>query len=174
MGNPNRIHHSASLSGASCNEDFTPFATGGVAAAYGEYPSACSVDSPFNSHCNGVVVNNRHILTSASCVMDGNALAHPAWLRVVCGNNNLFVTSPGRFVSSVSHVYPHDGYAPANNNNDLAILRLTETIVFPSNTIEPTVFNPLPIVDGTACFYSGWGRAAAVSRLMLSPSLVTF
>lgn len=117
-------------------------------------------------HCNGVVVNNRHILTTASCVMNGTALAHPAWIRVTCGNNNLFITTPGRLVSSVSHVYPHDGYVPNTNNNDLAILRLTETIVFPSNTIEPAVFNPLPIADGVECFYAGWGRAALVSLRM--------
>lgn len=114
-------------------------------------------------HCNGIVLDNRHILTTANCVTNGTALAHPGWFRVVCGNNNLFVNSPGRFASTVTHVYPHDQYVPNSNNNDLAVLRLAQNITLPSNYIEPAVFNPLPIPDLSACFYSGWGRATAVS-----------
>lgn len=146
-------------------QEMSNFATGGRAALHGEFASACSIDSPFNVHCTGVVVDNRHILTAASCVMNGTALAHPAWLRVMCGNNELFVTSPGRHTSAVSHLYPNDGYIPATNVNDLAIIRLTTPMVFPSNTIEPVVFNPRVIADNTQCWYSGWGRAGAVSDL---------
>lgn len=157
--------------GAYCDveveEDITTFATGGRSATLGEFAPSCSIDTPFSVHCNGVVVNNRHILTTASCVMNGTALAHPAWIRVVCGNNNLFVASPGRFVSTVSHVYPHDGFVPNTNNNDLAILRLTEIIPFPSNHIEPAVFNNQPIADGVQCWYAGWGRAAMASNVLV-------
>lgn len=148
--------------GANCQEEITTFATGGRSALHGEFASACSIDSPFSIHCNGIVLNNRHILTTASCVMNGTALAHPAWFRVVCGNNNLFTVTPGRFVSSVSHIYPHDQYVPASNLNDLAVMRLTDTIEFPSNTIEPALFSTLFLPDGDATVYSGWGRAAAV------------
>lgn len=94
--------------------------------------------------------------------MNGTALAHPAWIRVMCGNNQLFVNSPGRFISGASHVYPHDGYVPLTNAMDLAVIRLVETIQFPSNTIEPAVFSPRVIADATQCLYSGWGRGALV------------
>lgn len=112
----------------------------------------------------GVVVDDRHILTTASCVMNATALAHPGWLRVMCGNNHLFTASPGRHVSGVSHIYPHDGYVPATNLNDLAIIRLATPFVFPSNTIEPAIFNARPVADGFLCEYSGWGRAATVRK----------
>lgn len=128
----------------------------------GQYPSDCSIDSPFQIHCGCVLVNDRHVLTAANCVTNGTILAHPAWFRIILGDNNIFVPTSGRVFAQVSHIYPHDGYVPATNLNDLAIMRLSQPLTLPSNTLEPVIFNPRPIADNHPCQYSGWGRVALV------------
>lgn len=149
------------------DEAISPFLTGGRLALVGEFASDCSLDTPLQLHCQGIVLNNRHILTAANCVVNqtDSSVINPVLLRVTCGDNSLFTINPGRVERTVSHIYPHDQYNPNTNNNDLAVLRLAEIIPLPHNTIEDAWLQERIVPEGTICNFSGWGAVSNVSLM---------
>lgn len=108
--------------------DDTPRFVNGRTTVSGEFPSVVSILTPAVplSHCNGVILNDRHILTASRCVYNAtNQLLHPFWLRVIAGDLNIIVPSFRRFTTDIIRIYPHPQYNPQTNNNDIAVLRVS-------------------------------------------------
>lgn len=138
------------------------------------------MDTPLQIHCQGVLLNSGHILTAASCVVNStsSAVINPVLLRVICGDNSLHAIGAGREVRTVSHIFPHDQYNPSTNNNDLAVLRFANPINLPHNTVEEAIIEDRILVDGIACFFSGWGAATNltdnlnINKMVISTPIV--
>lgn len=153
--------------------------TGGIIADWGEFPSSVSIDSPYNIHCGGVVIDKQHILTSAQCVLNStHQLVNPFWFNVIAGDINLSPSSIRREEKSVEKIYVHDEYNPNTRANDIAVLRvsagskhgafrlqfqfffsfqLSSPFNLPSNTIGPALRAYHIKRDGASCQLAGWG-----------------
>jgi secreted trypsin-like serine protease len=144
----------------------TPFLTGGVNAAWGDFPSVVSIDSPYNIHCVGNIVDARHIITSAQCVLNETFhTINPFWLTVIAGDINLAPRSIRREVRNVSAIFVHPNFNPFTLFGDLAILRLDRPYVFPLNTIQAATRSTRIVPVGATCRFSGWGSVAAVRKI---------
>lgn len=100
--------------------------TGGIIADWGEFPSSVSIDSPYNIHCGGVVIDKLHIVTSAQCVLNStHQLVNPFWFNVIAGDINLSPSSIRRQERRVETIYVHDQYNPNTRANDIAVLRVS-------------------------------------------------
>lgn len=142
---------------------------GGREANVGEYAADVSIETPDPLRCQGVMIDDRHALTAASCVINGTdrTIYHSAWFRVIAGDRDLFVPSSSREVRAVTHIYPHDQYNPLTHANDLAVIRLESAIPIPHVNIEAAVFNDRIVPAGTQCHFSGWGTATNVKSINL-------
>jgi secreted trypsin-like serine protease len=137
---------------------------GGAVANWGDFPSVVSIDSPYNIHCIGNVIDHQHVLTSAQCVLnETHNTINPFWLTIIAGDINLAPRSFRRESRNVSAIFVHPNYNPFTLVNDLAVLRLDRSFVFPSNTIQAATRSTRIIAVGTTCRLAGWGAAAAVS-----------
>ncbi|CAL8117668.1 unnamed protein product [Orchesella dallaii] len=112
-------------------------------------------------HCSGVLINDRYVLTSASC-MDG---LHPSGIQVwltahsTLNNHNLNV---GTSKMNVQNVVVHPNYNRGNKENDIALIRMTYPVDIASSG---SYFTPvcLPSVAnynyaGRSGTIFGWGQ----------------
>lgn len=109
-----------------------PFVMGGNLAVSGAFPSIVSIQTPAAplNHCNGVIINPTHILTSCRCVFNAqNQLINPFFMRVIAGDLNIMTPSYRRISASVTRIYPHPQFDPQTGNNDIAVLRVCITNV---------------------------------------------
>jgi len=145
-----------------------PFMTGGQLAPAGAFPSVVSIQTPTAplAHCNGVIINQNHILTSCRCVVnDQNQLINPFWLRIIAGDLNIMQPSYRRIVTTVTHIYAHPQFNPTTGGNDIAVLRVANPFPFPHNTIDIATRNNRVLFNGQDCRVAGWGAAAATGTL---------
>ncbi|XP_001862766.2 trypsin alpha-3 [Culex quinquefasciatus] len=145
---------------------------GGALTLPGQHPSVVSIDSPYNLHCGGTIINLQHVLTAAWCVMHPTTftLINPFWLRVIAGDVNLVPTSIRREVRSVTHLFVHPNYNRLSGNNDLAVMRVNTPFPEFHNTIEPAVINTRVLADNTQCQYIGWGAPTNAANAPLNPA----
>lgn len=112
---------------------------------WGQFPAAVSLDSPYNLHCGGVVVDRRHILTSAQCVLNAtHQLINPFWLTAVAGDINLAPRSIRRETRNITHIYVHPSYNPHTRMNDIAVLRVSFLIVNPQWKWQSLTLHDIP------------------------------
>ncbi|XP_062542478.1 serine protease 1-like [Armigeres subalbatus] len=157
---------------AFADEDASSRLTGGTVTLPGQYPAAVSIDSPYNLHCGGTILNRQHVLTAASCVMHPTTftLINPVWLRVIAGDVNLVPATSRREIRNVTHLFVHPNYNRLTGNNDLAVIRLGTLYPENHNTIEPAVINTRVLADNTQCLYAGWGAATNAANAALNPA----
>ncbi|KAI8053358.1 trypsin-like cysteine/serine peptidase domain-containing protein [Syncephalis plumigaleata] len=147
----------------------------GEKASRGEFPYAAHILLRNRTACGGTLISDRHILTAAHCVVRSPAknateeeaarphLLPTTYFTVVLGrlSND---TQRARTVSAVQI----DHYNLTTNENDLAILTLTQRVI-PSATIRPARLMAEPdSLDARNELYStatqlvafGWGRNA--------------
>ncbi|XP_055525136.1 trypsin alpha-3-like [Wyeomyia smithii] len=160
------------LAGALASENPSGRLTGGTVALSGQYPAAVSIDTPYQLHCGGSIINLNHVLTAAWCVMHPTAftLLNPFWLRVIAGDLNLVPVSFRREVRNVTHLFVHPNYNRVTNNNDLAVMRLNTPFPEFHNTIEPAILNTRVLAVNTQCEYVGWGAATNAVGVALNPA----
>ncbi|XP_067210889.1 phenoloxidase-activating enzyme 1-like [Linepithema humile] len=115
--------------------------------------------------CNGVIVNERTVLTTATCALaksdkyrlcsvligEHNTESDPDCNKLFCGHK----TSS----HDISYVVKHPGYDAATFSNNLALLRLKKAIDFTA-TAQPICFIPEDryVSLGSTCTVAGWGK----------------
>ncbi|XP_055587875.1 trypsin-3-like [Uranotaenia lowii] len=144
---------------------------GGAETFPGQFPYVVSIDSPYNLHCGGTILNRQHVLTTGYCVMHpvSFTLVNPFWLRVIAGDVNLVSPSIRREVRNVTHIFVHPNYNLLTGNNDLAVMRLHTPLPEFHNTIEPASINRRLLSDNTMCQYAGWGALSNTAPNVLFP-----
>lgn len=107
-----------------------PKIVGGINTVTGEYPSSVAIFTPIRPLCGGVILNEKHVITSCQCVINETAVnptgstINPFWLRIVAGDLNIITPSYGRFTTFVSDIFTHARYDPFSKENDIALLRV--------------------------------------------------
>ncbi|XP_071555742.1 chymotrypsin-like protease CTRL-1 [Temnothorax nylanderi] len=115
--------------------------------------------------CNGVIVNERIVLTTATCALaksdryklcsvligEYNTESNPDCNNLFCGHN----TSS----HDISYVVKHPGYDAASYSNNIALLRLKKAIDYTA-TAQPICFIPGDryVSLGSTCTVVGWGK----------------
>ncbi|XP_075148331.1 chymotrypsin-2-like [Haematobia irritans] len=123
---------------------------GGEVAEIGFAKYQISLQGRYGGHlCGGAIIGDYWVLTAAHCV-DGY---NPSFLRVITGTNIYF--QPGA-VHEVEEFWIHCNYDNPWYHNDIAILRLTEPIVF-NDLTQPIPLPVTPLKDGDEVILTGWG-----------------
>ena len=103
----------------------------GETAAVGTWGWIASLQYPSGQHmCGGTVIDKRHILTAAHCIVK---LAYPvSKYRVVLGANALSNPSPNAEIYHYSYVRPNPQYDSNDDNGryDIGIITLNRDIDF--------------------------------------------
>ena len=103
-----------------------PFLNGGQNAIAGQYSSFVAIVLPGNQLCGGVIFNANHVLTSAACVLTiNNFLVATNQVGILSGAINVNFNLPRLAVQAI---YVHAQYNPFTFENDIAVLRVSETI----------------------------------------------
>lgn len=103
-----------------------PFLNGGQNAVAGQYSSFVAIVLPGNQLCGGVIFNANHVLTSAACVLTiNNFLVAPNQVTILPGVLNVNFNLPRQAVQAI---YVHAQYNPFTFENDIAVLRVSETV----------------------------------------------
>lgn len=128
---------------------------GGQNAAEGEAPYQISLQTLTGTHlCGGAIVAQNWILTAGHCVSGWPAER----LQVAVGT--IRYTQPGA-LHYPSEIYLHCSYDRPKYHNDIALVRLNESIVYNALTqAVPLATEPWPRGTSQLLFF-GWGRQSA-------------
>ncbi|XP_030370394.1 chymotrypsin-2-like [Scaptodrosophila lebanonensis] len=125
---------------------------GGEEAAEGLAPYQISLQGMKSGHhsCGGAIIDKRWIVTAAHCVIGKEASA----FRVLTGTQNLQHNASRLYYPD--KIVMHCNYKPRMYRNDIALLRLNESIVF-DNATQPVEFDHEPLAAGEKLLLTGWG-----------------
>lgn len=131
--------------------------TGGEDAIAEQFPHQVSLQRlPLRNHfCGGSIINQRWILTAAHCTIR----ERPGTFVVVTSSHR---RSSG-VAFNVAKVTNHEGYDDERITNDVAVIQITENIVFDLNTYPIPLINR-DIID-ERLEVSGWGRISTTGAI---------
>ncbi|XP_066942680.1 transmembrane protease serine 9-like [Macrobrachium rosenbergii] len=134
---------------------------GGQPTTVHEYPWQVGLTSYSRPYCGGSVISNQWILTAAHCV-DGDS---PSSVYVLIGEHNYAITSETTATEKrpVSQIIVHPQYNSGTYDNDMALLKLSSPIPFPSdNKIAPVCLpDPQNAYDDVDAIVTGWGTLSS-------------
>ncbi|XP_072175915.1 uncharacterized protein [Diadema setosum] len=116
--------------------------------------------------CSGSIINEYWILTAAHCVPTPNTMPHD--LRIVVGDYDTTMPETHERVYDVAEIINHDDFSTVDNDNDVALIRVSEAIRF-SDYIRPicvptTKLARTMLTTGRYGTVSGWGRDSGPSE----------
>lgn len=121
------LYVSAARSSPELPEDTAEFAGepfNDRSTAVGEYPSYVFIRTETRQRCGGAVIDERHIVTLAQCVLDGNFhVFNPRLVRVFAGDLLWFPASATRQTRLASVIYVHPNFKAHTLENDIAVIR---------------------------------------------------
>lgn len=139
----------------------------------GLFPSFVMVFVPAPvTACGGVILNQNHVLTLASCVLNANFAIQPlAQVSVLAGHVNFNQTAP-RLQTSAIYINPR--YNPFTFDSDLAVIRTATNFNFPTvgnPTIAPGVLNEEIAFDSQPCNVAALNRNTNTVQTIAPPIL---
>lgn len=116
-------------------------------------------NDPYMHLGGGAILNERWILTAAHVVDDIDINLS----EVSTGNNN---PSKDNNKSSIEAIYIHPNYiyTKENKDNDVALIKLSEPLVFGPNRQAIKLSQITQYPDNTVATISGWGRTSLESQ----------
>jgi transmembrane serine protease 3 len=145
---------------------------GGESAINSSWGWSVSIRGSGNRHlCGGVIISPLYILTAAHCVTDPDLPVDK--MRVVAGIDELSQSSSSiAQVRSIVHSISHHQYNTITNANDIAVLRLNQSLIISNerdtarlclphtNSTSAAINYPIPDSKLVAI---GWGRLSSGS-----------
>jgi secreted trypsin-like serine protease len=146
-----------------------PTIVGGAPADPGEWPwqvalvDGNATDLYNDQFCGGSLVAKDWVVTAAHCV-DGLTISE---VDVVAGIYNLQTPAPGYQRRNVKKIIIHPNWNSANNNSDIALLRLSSAVSLGGSGATKT--QTIELVDasigdlaGVDSWVTGWGNTESV------------
>jgi len=132
---------------------------GGREANRGSLPWQASIQYPDGTnYCGGTVIGTRWILTAAHCFKNSITWGTD---RIIMGEHKLKMNEGSEQSIQIASVYIHPAYEPYNFQNDIALLKLKEDIVYDSYTqpacIPKKANEQRDYAPGDMVTVSGWG-----------------
>lgn len=122
----------------------------GEDAELGLAPYQISLQGMYGDHmCGGSIIGERHVVTAAHCVYGYN----PTYLRVVTGTVEWANPDAKYFVEEY---WVHCNYNYPQYHNDIALIRLNDSIVWNEYT-KPALLPDTPLANGSQLLLTGWG-----------------
>ncbi|CAD7084529.1 unnamed protein product [Hermetia illucens] len=129
----------------------------GTLAVPGQFPWIVFIETPTDISCVGTIVNSKHVLTAAQCVLDEEGkLWNPFWFKIIAGAVDLYNIYPRVVFRKLVAIYVNQNFNLVTLENDLAILRVDKEFPDPHNTIEVAEIYPMEIARNALCQFAGW------------------
>ncbi|XP_022097599.1 uncharacterized protein LOC110983038 [Acanthaster planci] len=124
------------------------------ATARGTWPWVGSFRYRDGHKCGVTLLSHDWALTSVSCVGDGGSFR-----SVVFGDiTSTYSQSDVHIEREIARVYPHPGFNPITYDNDVAFLKMTQSVEY-SQDVGPVCLqrDAQPAVSYSNCYVAGWG-----------------
>jgi trypsin len=122
---------------------------GGAPAPLGRYPYMASVRRPNVHFCSASIINNRWVLSTASCMF----CPHIHTYRIHVGSVML---NSGSIIHTVVRRVNHPQYNADSQANDISVLQTAAPIVFNAN-VQPIAMGSALVGGGVTAIITGWG-----------------
>lgn len=134
------------------NEVDSPRIVGGDLAAAGDAPYQISMRyKPRDFHfCGGSIIDSQWILTAAHCLTDFK----PEDIQIVAGSLSL-VSGGERY--DVEKIIPHEFYNPLIIRDDIALVKVNQSITYTPGTVEAVELCDHYVEGGSQMLLTGWG-----------------
>ncbi|KAM9835985.1 uncharacterized protein ACBR49_019659 [Aulostomus maculatus] len=148
------------LQGENKSDQLDPRAriVGGTECPKGECPWQVLLLNKGKGFCGGVIYKPTWILTASHCLEDVDA----QFLKVVAGEHNTEVNEGTEQIIQVAQIIMHEKYTKSTADNDIALLRLAEPILYTPYAV-PACLPTRPLAERELWAIrmhtvSGWGR----------------
>ncbi|MCX6253654.1 MAG: trypsin-like serine protease [Bacteroidia bacterium] len=134
--------------------------TGGTDAVISDFPWQVYYISG-NSQCGGSIISGEWIVTAAHCTKNSNGdPVSPSAMSVKVGANNPHNALEGK-TYNISEVIVHEGYNNQTLDNDIALLKITDSINF-VNAVPIKLISADDVAEGATnpgvmSWVTGWG-----------------
>jgi hypothetical protein len=134
--------------------------TGGISAVISDFPWQVYFISG-NSRCGGSIISGKWIVTAAHCTKNSSGdPVSPSAMSVKVGANNPHNALEGK-TYNITEVIVHEGYNNQTLDNDIALLKITDSINF-VNAVPIKLISADDVAEGATnpgvmSWVTGWG-----------------